>query len=205
MPIARKLQEMANCNIFMLSYRGYGHSTGSPSETGIKIDAQAAIDWVWDTLATPAERENIVVYGQSIGGAVAIHAAASNPTKVRYLMVENTFLSIHRLIPKVAPFLRPFIGLCHQRWNSADDITRVTQTILFLVGERDELIPPAQMKTLHRLATRSRDRKLVSFPKGTHNDTCVQNGYFDAIRDFLMKKTVVSRVKVEEITDEDDY
>ncbi len=143
------------------------------------------------------------MYGQSIGGAVAISMAATFPDKIRYLMVENSFLSITKLIPVLAPILRPFVGLCHQKWNSAAAIKSASQRVLFLVGERDELIPPAQMFELQRAASRARERKLVAFAKGTHNDTCVQTGYFDAIADFLYSLPPAMKVEVEEVTDDE--
>ena len=161
------------------------------------------MDWVWSRLSE-AEKQRVAVYGQSIGGAVAISMAATFPDKIRYVMVENTFLSIPRLIPVVAPVLRPFAGLCHQKWNSASAIKFASQRILFLVGERDELIPPAQMFELQRNASRARERKLVSFAKGTHNDTCIQPGYFDAIADFLYSSPPAMKVEVEEVTDDEN-
>lgn len=65
----------------MLSYRGYGRSSGEPSETGIKVDAQTLMDWLRKhpvLSGTP-----FVLYGQSIGGAVATFLAAHNPSSVR--------------------------------------------------------------------------------------------------------------------------
>ncbi len=160
------------------------------------------MDWVWERLSE-AERQRVAVYGQSIGGAVAISMAAAFPDKVRFMIAENTFLSIPRLIPVVAPILRPFSSLCHQNWNSAAAIKTAPQRCLFLVGERDELIPPAHMFELQRSAFRARERKLVTFAKGTHNDTCIQPGYFDAIADFLYSSPPAMKVEVEEVTDDE--
>lgn len=67
----------------MLSYRGYGLSSGQPSERGIRIDAQTALDWIRNH---PVLKETLLVtYGQSIGGAVAIDLAARNPKRVSSL------------------------------------------------------------------------------------------------------------------------
>lgn len=82
-------------------------------------------------------------------------------------------------------------------------IKSATQRILFLVGERDELIPPAHMYELQRSACRARERKLVTFMKGNHNDTCIQPGYFDAIAEFLYSSPPAVKVQVEEVTDEE--
>lgn len=96
----------------MLSYRGYGHSTGQASEVGIRIDAQTALDYIKshsilkDTI--------IIVYGQSLGGAVAIDVASRNSKSVKGLILENTFQSIPTLIPHVLPLIRPFAFLCRE-------------------------------------------------------------------------------------------
>lgn len=164
------------------------------------------MDYVWnEKLGTLEERNKIIVYGQSIGGAVAIHLAHSNPTKIRFLIIENTFLSIPHLIPRVMPILKPFTFLCNQRWNSHLLIPNLTQKTLFLAGKQDELIPPDHMLKLHQSARRSVYKKFVQFEKGTHNDTCIQEGYFEAIEEFLRTVPKTPRVTVEEVTDEDDY
>lgn len=72
----------------MLSYRGYGLSTGSPSEVGIRIDAQTALDYI---KAHSILSETVLfAYGQSLGGAVAVDLAQRNPKHVHALIVENT-------------------------------------------------------------------------------------------------------------------
>ena len=156
-------------------------------------------------MKTDGERSKLIVYGQSIGGAVAIHLTHSNPSKVRFLIVENTFLSIPQLIPRVVPILKPFAFLCNQRWNNQQLISSLTQKTLFLAGKRDELIPPDHMIKLHQSARKSFYKKFVQFEKGTHNDTCIQEGYFEAIEEFLRTTPKTPRVTVEEVTDEDDY
>lgn len=165
---------------------------------------KAALDFVWDEkLRTVGERSKVIVFGQSIGGAVAINLAHSNPTRIRFLILENTFLSIPLLIPRIVPVLKPFAFLCNQRWNSYQLIPQIPQKILFLAGKRDELIPPEHMKKLHLAARKAIYKKFIEFEKGTHNDTCIQDGYFEAIEDFLKSVPKTPRVTVEEVTDEE--
>ena len=164
---------------------------------------QTALNYVFDNLLSNEEKSKVIVYGQSIGGAVAISLAHANPTKIRTLIVENTFLSIPALIPAVAPILKPFACLCTERWNSAALIPQLRQKCLFLSGLKDELIPPEQMTKLHQSARSALIKRIVHFPKGMHNDTCIQPGYFEAIEEFLNAKFVTPRVQVEEITDEE--
>ena len=82
--------------------------------------------------------------------------------------------------------------LCHQIWNSEKAILKVKDTpALFLSGSKDELIPPIHMKVLYK-ALQSVTKKddgacqvdFVTFENGTHNDTCMQAGYFEAIEEF---------------------
>ena len=98
-PIARMLVHNIGCSVFMLEYRGYGLSTGSPDEHGIMIDAQTGYDYLRKRAET---RDNeIVVFGQSLGGAVSVQLVAKNQNdrKLVGLVLENTFLSMRKLIP----------------------------------------------------------------------------------------------------------
>lgn len=101
-PIAKIIEENTGCNVLMLEYRGYGMSTGTPNEEGLMIDAQTGLDWIRNSKET--EGNKIVVYGQSLGGAVAIQLVAKNQKAgdVAGLILENTFTSIRKLIPRHA-------------------------------------------------------------------------------------------------------
>lgn len=99
-PIAKALQDTLNCHVLLLEYRGYGKSTGTPDESGLKVDAQTGLDYLRQRAETRDSK--FVVYGQSLGGAVAINLVATNQEQgdVAGLILENTFLSIRKLIPK---------------------------------------------------------------------------------------------------------
>lgn len=107
-PIAKYLGENLGCNCLMLEYRGYGASTGTPDEKGLMIDAQTGLDWIRTSKETKDNK--IVVYGQSIGGAVAIQLVAKNQNAcdVIGLILENTFTSIRKMIPRL--FCTSFCG-----------------------------------------------------------------------------------------------
>lgn len=97
-PIARVLEENSGCYIFMAEYRGYGLSTGTPDEKGLMIDAQAALDFIRHHKEMKGSK--VIVYGQSIGGAVAVQLVAKDNRDVAGLILENTFTSIRKLIPR---------------------------------------------------------------------------------------------------------
>ncbi|KAI6044601.1 Alpha/Beta hydrolase protein [Pisolithus marmoratus] len=153
-PLAHVFFTAMRCNVFMLSYRGYGLSEGTPSESGLCIDAQTVLDYV---LANPILRRTpLILYGQSLGGAVAIHLASQNPSKIRALILENTFTTLPRAIPHAIPILSPFTFLCHQKWDSASKLPLIPREtpILMLSGERDEVVPPQHMQELWEIASR---------------------------------------------------
>ncbi|OAJ43746.1 hypothetical protein BDEG_27074 [Batrachochytrium dendrobatidis JEL423] len=87
------IEGVINSNNFAFRY---GHSQGTPNETGMKIDAQAALDYIksHDKL----KDTKVLVYGQSIGGAVAINLVSENKDRISALIIENTFLSLAKKI-----------------------------------------------------------------------------------------------------------
>lgn len=103
-PIAKVLEENLGCNVFMLEYRGYGLSTGTPDENGINLDAQTALDYIRNQKET--EGGKIIVYGQSLGGAVAVQLVAKNQEAgdITAMILENTFTSIREMIPRFVTY-----------------------------------------------------------------------------------------------------
>lgn len=99
LPIAKVLVNELRCNVLMLQYRGYGLSSGNPSEKGINIDAQAALDYIRDRRELRGTR--LVLYGQSLGGAVCVNLAAKNKRRgdIAGVILENTFTSMRKMIP----------------------------------------------------------------------------------------------------------
>ncbi|EPS97150.1 hypothetical protein FOMPIDRAFT_1150275 [Fomitopsis schrenkii] len=193
LPLAKIFYVKLRCNVFMLSYRGYGLSEGQPSEQGKHIDAQCALDFI---RAHPyLSNSPIILYGQSIGGAVAIDLASRNPSALRAIILENTFLSLPRLIPSAMPFLSPFSFLCHQKWDSAAKVPLIPRNIpiLMLSGVCDEVVPREHMQGLWEIVQKRTlsgkgsggYSKFVEFERGTHNDTCVQQGYWSNISNFV--------------------
>ncbi|TFK63941.1 alpha/beta-hydrolase [Pluteus cervinus] len=153
-PLAKIFFMKMRCNVLMMSYRGYGHSEGSPSEKGIRMDAQAALNYL---LSDPRFSQTpIILYGQSIGGAVSIDLASRNPDKIAALILENTFTSLPDLIPHALPVLSRVTFLCHQKWDSASKISLIPATtpILMLSGKKDQLIPREHMSALWEIVTK---------------------------------------------------
>ncbi|XP_074557737.1 alpha/beta hydrolase domain-containing protein WAV2-like [Curcuma longa] len=194
----RIMMQRLHCNVFMLSYRGYGESDGYPSQDGIIKDAQAALDHLSQRIDIDPSR--IVVFGRSLGGAVGAILARNNPNKVSAIILENTFTSILDMAAMMFPFLRWFIGsngpkgpkilnyFVRSPWSTIDIIDKIEQPILFLSGLQDELVPPLHMQMLHSKAIENNpDCRFVDFPNGMHMDTWYSGGdrYWRTIQLFL--------------------
>ncbi|KAF1998066.1 BEM46 family protein-like protein [Amniculicola lignicola CBS 123094] len=185
LPIAKILQHDLGCNVLMLQYRGYGLSSGTPNEKGLMIDAQTGLDYIRQRSELRGTR--IILYGQSLGGAVSIALASRNLKQgdLAGLILENTFLSIKKLIPSAFPPARYLAPLCHQIWPSEELLPQITKIpILFLSGLRDEIVPASQMAQLFKVC-RAETKIWKEFPQGSHNDTVAEPGYFTYIDDFL--------------------
>ncbi|ROT36891.1 alpha/beta-hydrolase [Sodiomyces alkalinus F11] len=187
LPIARMIINFIGCNVFMLEYRGYGLSTGEPDESGLYLDAQTALDYLRNRAET--SNHKLVVYGQSLGGAVGIKLVAKNQKNgdIAGLVLENTFLSMRKLIPSVIPPARYFTLLCHQVWPSESLISSISVPTLFLSGLQDEIVPPHHMRQLYELSTAPKIWKPL--PGGDHNSSVVEEGYFESIADFITSVT----------------
>lgn len=100
------------CNILMVEYRGYGLSTGAPSEKGLYADARAAIDYLFTR--HDLDLTQIVVFGRSLGGAVAIDLAADPEyyQKLLCIIVENTFTSIPEMAVELIHPSFGFLPMC---------------------------------------------------------------------------------------------
>ena len=185
-PIGRVISETLGCYCFMAEYRGYGRSTGAPSEEGLTIDVQAALDFVRNH--PELKKTQIVIYGQSLGGAVTIKLVEANQNTgdISGVILENTFTSIRKLVPFIMPVAKWIAPLCHQTWKSDEVMPKITNKgipILFLSGLKDEIVPAEMMKTLFEACQCKKTWK--DFPNGRHNETVAEPGYFDEMWTFL--------------------
>ncbi|ORX40152.1 Alpha/Beta hydrolase protein [Kockovaella imperatae] len=184
-PIARKFNADYKCNVFMLSYRGYGLSEGSASEMGIRKDVDAAFDYI---RAHPIlGSTKLVAYGQSIGGAVCLYTGYKYSDLLSGIIIENTFLSLPNLVPLVLPQLPKFLLplLLTEQWDATLSLPHIPPSLpmLFLSGKRDALVPPAQMQELYRI--RGDGKKRWKELDGEHNDTYLAKGYWEEVGDWL--------------------
>ena len=131
----------AGYSVLAVNYRGYGGSTGDPSEAGFYRDGEAAIRFLSERV--PVER--ITVMGRSIGSGVAVDVAARRP--VAGLVLISPFTSIPNVASKLMWWL-PVKLLMNQRFPSIDKIGRVRAPVLIIHGDADTLIPPEEGRRL---------------------------------------------------------
>ncbi|XP_032679931.1 protein ABHD13 [Odontomachus brunneus] len=181
------LYHNVQCNILMLEYRGYGLSQGSPSEEGFYMDARAGIDYL--STRTDINTNEIIVFGRSLGGAVAIDLATKeeNSRRIWCLILENTFTSIPDMAAlfvgsKFLQYLPLFIY--KNKYLSILKVRSVIVPTLFISGLADTLVPPRMMQDLYKTC-RSGHKQLFPVAGGTHNETWCQPGYYQHICAFL--------------------
>lgn len=161
--------------LFAISYRGYGGSTGSPSQEGLLQDARAAY-------AAAAQRygaDRLVGYGESLGTGVVLQLAVQMPLKA--VVLEAPYLSIPAVAQERYPFIPvgPFI---RDPFRSDEIIGRVKAPLLVMHGERDGVIPFAQGLALYELA--NPPKRFLRFPEGRHEDL-PEHGAIPEVRRFL--------------------
>jgi len=123
-------------NVFIFDYRGYGMSQGKPDEKGLYTDARAA--WRYLTDERRLAQEDIILFGRSLGGAVAAELAAEN--QPGGLILESTFSSARDVAKTVFPILSRVILLRYD-FNTEAHVRRVACPVLVLHSPDDEIIP----------------------------------------------------------------
>jgi pimeloyl-ACP methyl ester carboxylesterase len=158
-----------------LSYRGYGGSTGSPTEAGLIADGVAA--YAFAVARYPAEQ--IVLWGESLGSGVAVALAADH--RVGRIVLEAAFSSAADVGAHGYWFF-PVRLLMKDQFRSDLRIPKVRAPLLFLHGERDWVVPIALGERLYALA--NKPKRFVRFSDAGHEDLDLY-GAQDAIRAFL--------------------
>jgi fermentation-respiration switch protein FrsA (DUF1100 family) len=158
-----------------IDYRGYGGSTGRPTETGLLIDAGTA--YAFAAARYPAAR--IAVWGESLGTGVAVALAAERP--VGRLVLEAPFTSAVDLAARHYPFV-PVRWLMKDQFRSDQRIGSVRAPLLVLHGARDTIVPIEFGERLFGLAREP--KRFVRFPEGEHEDLD-QYGALTAVKTFL--------------------
>jgi uncharacterized protein len=173
-------------SILLIDYRGYGRSDGDfPSEAGIYLDAQTA--WNYLTQQQKINPKQIVIYGHSLGGAIAIDLAQKHPDAAG-LIVESSFSSMRDMVyldPKFSIF--PIDILLNQKFDSIHKVADLKMPVLYIHGTADEVIPFNMSQKLFDATLAS--KQLVFIPNGKHNTNATVGGemYLQTVRNFAQK------------------
>ena len=164
--------------VYMMAYRSYSGSSGSPSEAANVADARLAYGALVHEGMDP---KSIILYGESLGSGIAARIATERP--VAGLILDAPYTSIVELAAQVYPYL-PVRHLLSDRYETDKVIAQVKVPVLILHGERDPVIPVAMGRELARLA--NEPKRLVTFRNGGHSDLYINgNDALDAVRDWV--------------------
>jgi uncharacterized protein len=154
-------------SVLLIDYRGYGQSDGSPSEQGVYADAEAAWQYLVKRQINP---KSIVLYGHSLGGAIATNLATSHPESLA-LIVHSSFTSMPAMASRqwYSRLFFPYLVL-HQRFDSIAKVPKLQVPTLWIHGTADRLIPPAMSEELIRSAPATLKKQLILIPDAGHNN-----------------------------------
>jgi len=167
-------------SVFLFDYRGYGRSQGRPSEEGLYQDALGAYAYV--TQARRIRPERIVLFGRSLGAAVAGEVASQRPAAG--LILESSFPSVEALA-KFHYFGLPVHWLVGARFNLADKLKHVSVPVLVIHGDQDEIVPIHLGRQVFEAAKDPKAFYLV--PGADHNNLYHVGGrlYFQRLKRFV--------------------
>jgi fermentation-respiration switch protein FrsA (DUF1100 family) len=169
-------------SVLLMDYRGYGQSLGDfPHEKQVYQDAQMMYDYLIQS--RQIKPDNLLIFGHSLGGAIAIELARKNPAAG--LIVEGSFTSILNIAnrQKYYRFI-PLKLLLHQRFASLEKLPQLLLPSLFIHGAADEMIPVAMAEQLYAAAPHP--KQLLIVPDAHHTNVATTGGdrYKETIRNF---------------------
>lgn len=164
--------------VYMMTWRGYGGSTGSPSEVNNVADARIAYEALRQAGVGPRD---IVLYGESLGTGVAVQLATS--ADAGGLILDAPFTSTVDVAADRYPMFPVRLAM-RDTYPSSRYIKSVRMPILILHGEQDTIIPVRYGKTL--FAEANEPKQLALFPSGNHTDL-YYHGALDTVRAFLAR------------------
>jgi fermentation-respiration switch protein FrsA (DUF1100 family) len=165
--VAERLSR-AGLDVLLFDYRGYGRSSGRPSEAGTYRDARAARRALLELPGVESSR--LLYYGESLGGAIALELALEEPP--RGLVLQSSFTSIRAMGRALYPVIPA--TLVPDAYPSLERIPRLRAPLLLLHGEEDEIVPLAQGRALFEAAPEP--KQLRVFAGVGHNDLLARRG-----------------------------
>jgi pimeloyl-ACP methyl ester carboxylesterase len=173
--------------VFIFDYRGYGYSDGSPSEKGTYLDAEAA----WNYLVTKQEiaPEKMIIWGRSLGGAIAARTAATHHAGL--VIIESTFTSLKDLVNDRINWVPSWI-VANYAYDTRHYLEKIDVPILIIHSPDDEMIPFKHGKSLYDSI---KGPKAFLEIKGSHNRGFIDSKaeYESSINDFINRSWEIPR------------
>jgi len=163
----------------IIDYRGYGRSEGKPGEAGTYLDAQAAWDYLVSQRGIAPER--IVIFGRSLGGAVAAWLAVENTAAA--VIIESCFSSALDMARRLYPFM-PTRLITRLKYPVSDFVAQLKSPLLVIHSRDDEIIPFTMAQAIFAAATEPKTMLEIS---GDHNNGFLmgRDRYMAGLRDFI--------------------
>ena len=179
-PIAARIAAAGHA-AFMVDYRGYGLSEGSPSEEGLREDARAAWRHLLEERGVGAER--VVVAGHSLGAAVA--AGLARETSPAGVVLSGVFTSVPELAEQLYPVLPGalFRDWPTERWEVLEAAAAIEAPMFVGRGGLDDLVPRAQSRRVYETA--GEGAVWYESPTAGHGDLWFDEGWWDRLAPFL--------------------
>lgn len=174
-----KFFQELGCNIFIFDYRGYGKSKGRPSEEGLYHDARGAYNYL---LSRKIHPEQIIGYGESIGGAVIIDLASKS--SLRALIIDSSITNSKDMVKIIYPFLPYWVF--SSRWDALNKIRSITIPKLIIHSINDEIVPYKLGRKLFESAPEAKEFLKI---RGGHNSSFFESEQIlqEKIADFLKR------------------
>lgn len=156
-------------DIFAIDYRGYGRSAGHPTLEGVHRDAEAALNSLFNLPGVNTKR--VFVFGQSLGGAIAVYTVANSPHKdsVKAIIIDSTFSSYRKIAreklngffltwPLQYPLSLPF----DDYYSPVNWIKKVSPVPVFIIqGMSDKIVPPHHAEVLFKETMEPKELRLI--------------------------------------------
>ena len=168
--------------VLLIDYRGFGRSEGGfPTEASVYQDAETAWNYLIQERYVP--KDEIFIYGHSLGGAVAIELATQHP-KAAGLIVQNSFTSMTAMADRQwYSRIFPANLLVNQRFDSLEKVKLLKLPVLFIHGTADEVVPEAMSQALY--AATPSPKQLLLVPDGQHNNTLIKLEHLARLQQFV--------------------
>lgn len=172
--VAYEMKSYSQCASLMVNYRGYGDSSGGPSEEALFADALAIFDLMKE------KYDRIILCGRSLGSGVACYVAGNR--EVTGCILITPYDSMKNTAQDTIPWL-PMGIVCKHKFESVEHIQNTKTPGLFIVAGKDEIIG---VERSEKLATAWQGEKIWKvYPQHGHNSYQVGQGYYDDIIEFL--------------------